>query len=551
MSFYKITPIGRLSKSTEIKRYVALGCFIFCLAPLKADEVKNTNKSLSLYEALSISIEKNSNVLLSRSQVNFSQGVAKQQSGAFDIIVNGQAGVSRSVIPNDSYTAGNSVYGTGLIIPYAETDKTYTQAGITKQFSNGVQVSILGTQNSIDSNVFAAQGDLTQNQGLLTFQVVVPLLKNSGGAVSSGLRAAEVESLASQDDLEFTVNQMVLNSALAYWDYLGKTKLVEISTKNEKDAENSIKEYQKLIAADQLPKSEVVLADASLKEKKATRLAYEQALIEARRTLGRSLGMDAQSTMAIETLSDPFPDDQSEKIEYVLTDLDQIIQNALEKRGDIKAAKKRIEKYEILVDAAQKNQRPQLDLALSMSQQGLAQGYSPDQGSSFSQNYGSSFGQHYGPGYGGFILFQMPINNNAARGLTQQQQALLRSYEITLVELGYAVTNNIQVATQGMLNSYDRLKEAKAAVEKYQTSVNNERTKRRLGLSTLLDVLNVEDRYNNAQIALVQSQIAYASSIAVFRFQTNRIMERDGENYALQVSNLLNPYLRNSSTSNK
>ncbi|MEI7428366.1 MAG: TolC family protein [Betaproteobacteria bacterium] len=510
-------------------------------------EFNNTNppkvelKNLGLYEALTIAVSKNANIMISAARLDAIKGISRQQKGLFDYTANAQIGLSRNSSPNNTLNTYTTV--TDMYLPYTDASNVNSQLGLTKLFTNGISVNLSAQHNTFSSNILDAQGLMNQNSGLLTFQVVLPLLKNSGSAVSSNLRASEIEAQAAKDDLEFVVNQMVLNSTLAYWDYLGKSKLLEIAQKNEKSAEKTVQDYQKLISGDQLPKADVLLVQGSLKQKTISRIYYQQALLESRKVLGRSIGLEPDNVMQIEQVSDPFPNYKNGKLDEVLPDLDRVISSTLGSRADLKAAKKRVEKYEILRNAAKNNLSPQLDVLLSASQQGLVEGYSPYQGSAIGNNWTSAF-QPYRPGYGAYLQFRMPLENNEAKGLLQQQQAFVNSSNINLNELEYSAKNNIQVVTYAMIRAYDQMTEAKVAEQKYELSLNNERTKKKLGLSTILDVLNVEDRYNNAQVTHVQTQIAYASAVAEFLFQTNNLVVRDEDLFSINVTNLLNPNMR-------
>jgi outer membrane protein TolC len=87
----------------------------------------------------------------------------------------------------------------------------------------------------------------------------------------------------------------------------------------------------------------------------------------------------------------------------------------------------------------------------------------------------------------------------------------------------------------------EQLKQADAAVKSYAVGLANERTKRRLGLSTLIDILSVEDRYNNALLSAVQARQAYASAIAQFRFEAGMLLTREGDSYIARIAELLTP----------
>ncbi|MGP1678119.1 MAG: TolC family protein [Burkholderiales bacterium] len=327
-----------------------------------------------------------------------------------------------------------------------------------------------------------------------------------------------------------------MNSALLYWDYLGKTQRLAISRASERRGEDQLDEIRKLIAADELPRAEINLAQASLNDRRSARIAAQQALLEARRALGRSLGFNAQATMAIGELADAFPEYDGASINTVAR-RQELTLRALESRSDLAALRAHREAAQILLDAARRNERPQLDLVLGATQSGLSEGAALGA-------VAPAFTQNFGPGYNANLIFQMPLGNNAARGWSRQQAALVDAQRIRIDELGHSISNSIETSAYAVLRATQQLTEADAAVKAYGVSLENERTKRRLGLATLIDTLNVEDRYNNALLAAVQAREVFAGAIAQFRFETGTLLARAGDTYDARVGELFTPAVR-------
>jgi outer membrane protein TolC len=275
---------------------------------------------------------------------------------------------------------------------------------------------------------------------------------------------------------------------------------------------------------------------ASLNDRRSARIAAEQALLESRRALGRSLGLSAQATMAIGELADAFPEYAGVPIDAVARK-EELTLRALDTRSDLTALRLHRDAAQILLDAARKNERPQLDLVLGATQSGLTEGASP-------AAIGPAFSQNFGPGYNANLIFQMPLANNTARGLSRQQAAQVDAQRIRINELGHSISNSIETSAYAVLRATEQLTEADAAVRTYALSLENERTKRRLGLATLIDTLNVEDRYINALLAAVQTRQGFAGAIAQFRFETGTLLSREGDAYSARVGELFTPAVR-------
>lgn len=489
---------------------------------------------LTLRQALQAALAGNAGIAVTRAGIEAADGAAQQQAGAFDAALSAQHNEARTIRPLRDSERALALQG-GVDLNRQLTDSFVTQAGLSQQFGNGVVASANASQTHLRDNTLLASGVPRQNTGALTFQLRIPLLRNSGGAVSAPLRAAQAEAQAARSDLEFVAAQTVLSAATAYWDHLARTERLAIGQDSERRGTILLDELRRLIAADERPRAELQLAQASLAEKRSARIAAEQALLESRRNLGRVLGLDAPAAMAIGAPADRFPASPGESIDTVARAA-QLTAGAMQARADLTALRQREEAASLRVAAARSNERPQFDVVLNASQNGLNEGGSALAASAFSRNAG--------PGYGVGLQFQMPLGNNAAEGLSRQQAAAAESLRVRLRELGFAVENNIVTSAWAVQRTAAQVREAESAVGSYATSLDNERTKRRLGLATLIDVLNVEDRYNNALLAAVQARQAYASAIAQFRFETAGLIERDGEQYSARIDGLFNPALK-------
>ncbi len=498
----------------------------------QAQRIQDLPPGLSLKAALSATLSGNAYVLLSRTQAEVAESVVQQQRGPFDLTLNAQGGSLRDLRPLREAERLSFLLG-GFDLRYQLTNTTIAQAGVTQLFMNGMQANLVATYTNNTDSTFPATGTPRQGIGAVTFQLRVPLLRNAGDVAGAPLRAAEIEASAARGELEFSVAQTLLNSALLYWDYLGKTQRLAISRASERRGEDQLDEIRKLIAADELPQAEINLAQASLNDRRSARIAAEQALLEARRALGRALGFNAQATMAIGELTDAFPEYEGASINTVAR-RQELTLRALASRSDLAALRAHREAAQVLLDAARKNERPQLDLVLGATQSGLSEGAALGA-------VGPAFTQNFGPGYNANLIFQLPLGNNAARGWSRQQAAQVDAQRIRIDELGHSISNSIDTSAYAVLRATEQLTEADAAVKAYGVSLENERTKRRLGLATLIDTLNIEDRYNNALLAAVQARQGFASAIAQFRFETGTLLGRAGDTYSARVGELFTP----------
>jgi outer membrane protein TolC len=490
--------------------------------------------ALSLEQALATALAGNANILLSRAQADLAQSVVQQNKGLFDVTLNAQSGNTRNVRPLNQGERASYLLG-GYDLRDQLTDTTITQVGATQLFSSGIQANLVASYTSTNDSTFVSSGTPRQSIGALTFQLRVPLLRNAGDVNSARIRAAEIVATAARSELEFAVSQTLLNSTLNYWDYLAKGQILVISLESEHRGEAQLEEIRTLIAANELPRAEINLAQATLNDRRSARIDAEQVLLESRRTLGRALGLNAQASMAIGELADAFPRYDGITI-HTVTKAAAMTAQAMQTRSDLAALRQRKAAGQILLEVALKNEQPQFDLVLGTTKTGLREGGSID-------SIGAAFTQNQGTGYSANLFFQMPLGNNSARGLYQQREAELDTQLIKINELNQTISNNVETAAYAVLRASKRLTATDAATKTYAVSLENERTKRRLGMATLIDSLNIEDRYNNSLLASVQAHQAYANAIAQFRFETGSLLTREGTTYRANVGELLTPRL--------
>ena len=252
----------------------------------QAQRLQDARAGLSFAAAMSAALSGNSSVLLARTQEDAAQGAAQTARGIFDFTLNAQGGATRANDPLKQSDRNALLLG-GFDLRNNLSDTTTTQAGATQLFANGLQANLVATHTTSMSNIFPISSTPRQSIGALTFQLRVPLLRNSGNVTAAPLRAAELEALAARSDLEFAISNIVLSSALGYWDYLAKTQRLTIARNSERRGQESLDELRKLIAADELPQAEINLGLASQNDRRVTD-------DHTHRFVGVRLGLDAQ-----------------------------------------------------------------------------------------------------------------------------------------------------------------------------------------------------------------------------------------------------------------
>jgi len=499
------------------------------LAPACAEELA---RAVSFSEALRLALSQNQNVQLQSKQLAVSEGAVLQNKGAFTTELVLRTARSLDLRPLN-LVERNTLATEGLPDERHDSSRASTSGIILqKSYLSGVQTGVSLEFASQNSLVNAATGLAQQTTGTIRFNIKVPLLRNAGEeAVGAPLRASEYERDAAAADLLQTACTTVLQTAQSYWDLLARQKRLAILRSSETRAADLVSELRKLIDADQIPAADINLATANEAEKRAARAAGEQSVQEAWANLARQLGMSAGEANGT-PLSGELPQVSEKVIDATAGSLERLRRLALEQRSDLKAAHVRERAAQVLMVAARRNLKPQFDLTAGISSGGLTEGTSAlALGPALVSNL-------TGPSVNVGLEYRWPFSNETARGLLLSRSASYDQTLIRILNLEQSIDTNIATLAASLRRIGTRYQEGKAAAERYQITVKNEQTKRRLGLATLIDVLNVQDRLDNAQLSLLALQQEYAAVLAQIDFEIGSIVQKEGDEYRVDLAAL-------------
>lgn len=515
---------------TAATLFLLLTCFGHAKPARAADELR-----LSLRDALHFALRQNPNTLLQQQEVLSSRGLLLQARSQFDPVVSATTERIRAARPlrQDEITALQLAGNSGVVDQ--TTDSTTYGVGIDRLLKNGLALGTSYTVTKLDDSDQRLAGIPVQSSGRLSFTLQVPLLRNAGvETVGAQVAAADAELAASMLDLQYINSATVFNTTVAYWDSIAKRNRLDIALAAEKRAAELVDEMRKLIAADQLPAAEIELVVASRAERTAARISAEQALLDARHTLARQLGLSRTQMATLPVPDDPLPNYDGQRID-VVDDRERLISVAIATRADIEADRKRELAGKYRLTAARNNLKPQLDFNFHLSYSSLAEGESA---SAFDR---ANFNVRAGPAFSGSLNYQWPVNNSLARGNFLSQSAAGDASTIRLRDREASIASSISALASTMKRSAEQLVEGREAVNRYAVAHQNQLIRRRLGFATLLDVINVEDRLNNALLNAVQLQQNYANAIVELRFALGDLVQKLGDRYDVRMEKLLAP----------
>jgi outer membrane protein TolC len=276
-----------------------------------------------------------------------------------------------------------------------------------------------------------------------------------------------------------------------------------------------------LIAGDEKAKSEIQQADAYVAQAVGRRLAGEQAVFEARQALGVAMGLDRAGLRYAPLAAEPFPGPNG--LEHVSNNQDRLIAAALELRADYRASIKAQESAQAIMDAAR------LDLLPQMNFQIKASSFGGDTDVSFQGFEHSFFGHQTGVSAVGQLQFDWPIENRVARGNFVTTTAEKRQAEVQTSQLESNIVSGVLVSIDALMSGARQWLEAREAVSAYERATDTEEKKYKAGVSTLLDVIDTEDRELEEMLTEVTARQQIAVAYAQLRFQSGTMLTGDGK----------------------
>lgn len=290
---------------------------------------------------------------------------------------------------------------------------------------------------------------------------------------------------------------------------------------SEASADTITKDIQLLVEKGEQPNSVLENVNANRKAKTAARASAEFSVVRVRNNLCLTMGMDAGRAAAIPLPGIEFPQLTEEQPRELMASIAVLNQRALKRRADWKALGFQEEADEILLTAARLNQRPQLDLSVSLTTKGQRRGNRLD-------DFGGAFTHdNADPEHFVGVQFWYPFGNNSAGGYYRQA---LRTKEITSLqkqELTQSILTSLHTALAQLDSGVAELQSSLASETSYLEAVRLSTIRFRAGMATLLDIIDTEDRLAEARARTISARANVAKAIVDLRFVTGTLLEID------------------------
>jgi|GEM_PF-2152365 len=400
-------------------------------------------------------------------------------------------------------------------------DTTQVDISILKQFRNGITIGPYLEYNNAQTNFERRSGVDRVNRSEVGIEMTVPLGRGRGTIAASGHElAGQIDVEASQLSLQHTVAGRVLNVVTAYWNLAAAQEQLGYLVRSEVTSTALAGLTADLIKADEVPAASAPQALARRAQASAARIQGEITLQEAQQNLALTMGVGGDDIIYAPLAADRLPAVVSESSVKALA-LPDLVEGAFVRRADYRASRKAIDSGRLLSEQARLNIKPRVDLNVGMFYSGY-----DEQGSKESY-YHLYLENQAGPGFMMSLRMDWPFFLNEARGNYALRQANLEIQREQSRSINNQIVSGISRSHFALRTSARELRRQEQAVAEYEKALSTERERFRLGIATMLDPIQTEERLTLARAQLVFTRLLHAQALVRLRFETGTLMTHE------------------------
>jgi outer membrane protein TolC len=497
------------------------------------DYVQDGKLSLSLRDAIRLTLENNSNVQIEETQIEAQKFNLLSQFQPFDPLLQSSLIVNRYSSPSYSQLQGVGISANATLNSLSQTGQvTYTQT-----FSPGTNFQAVISSNKYSTNNSYYYFNPFFNS-TLTFTVTQPLLRGAGRFANTALiRIARRSLQQSRASFEAEVNDAILSVVSQYWNAVQARGALDVQQKSLKLAEASYDRDKRSLELGALPPLDIYRSQSEVAARKVEVIQAAFALTQAEEALRLTIGADRDPQMnALEFNLTEKPQTEGE-LEDI--DAETALANALSQRPELDVVKDALANDADSIRLAHNQLEPNLQMQGFYQSSGLGGNeYNLATGAFVAPGgFGSSMSQLFGfgyPGYGGTLSLTLPVRNRAGQaGLGNALVSRTRD-----LYTGGQIREQITREVHDAMHQFDEARQALAAgtasFELAQKTLTSEQRKYELGAETNFFVLDAQTRLAQAELILLQTQVNYRIALAAVGHSTGDLLTP----YHVQIGDL-------------
>lgn len=494
------------------------------------DYLRDGKLQLSLHDAILLTLENNSAIRVQESQVETAKFNLLHTYQPFDPVFQSVAFANRYSYPGFSQIQG----GTGTFYQLSHQG----QFSYSQTFSTGtnIQVQMNGTRTSTNSGFYFVNPNWNT---FLNLQFTQPIMKNRWRFENRApLIVAQRNLEQSRATFEVQVNDALLRVVRQYWDVVRTRGNLEVFRQSLDAAQASYARDKRALELGALPPLDIYRSEAEVATRRVQVIQAEYALKQAVDALRFTIGANQDNYVAVLDLD--LTENPEPLGELKVMDVGTALQEALQRRPEIEAARYALEGDDVNVRLAQNHLLPDLSLTGFYQSQGIGGNqYSvvnPGQlvstgglGTSFNQLFGFGY-----PGYGATLTLNLPVRNRAAQAdlgaaLVNRHRDLYSERQVR-EQITLDVNNSVHQLEVAKLT----LEAGKTALDLAEKTLSADQRKYELGSETIFFLLDSQTRLATARANLLQAQIDYQNAVSAVDYATGGLLQA----YQVQVAEI-------------
>lgn len=394
------------------------------------------------------------------------------------------------------------------------SDSRAYSLGVSKKVASGGQLTASASQSRSDGSSFNPQlgqlvgGDLNQRASL-SLEFTQPLLRDFGREVNlAPIRQAESQARVADLQTRNRVYDLLEQIEIAYWRLADANKRRDLRLSNLELSKKLLEEARERERLGLATKIDTLQAEASLAQRQEQIIRAEQAILEASDALLTIMGkLDESLELTPNLTVSELPASNSS-----IQDFNLVLQNALDRNFASDIQEEILEQLEQSRILAKNAQRPEVDLSLSSSYNGL----SPVSGNdAFNQAFDRR-GEDWGIG----LRFTLPWGQRNAKSNLKRTLYRIDQEELRLTEIKQDLLRSVRSAWRELDTSRQQLSAAELVVALQEATYEQERSKYDEGLSTFRSLLETQRDLDLAKLSLLDAQFSsIQAEIALARIE--------------------------------
>jgi outer membrane protein TolC len=488
------------------------------------DYVKNGKLSISLRDAVILTLENNSSVRIDETQVESNKFSLLSTFAPFDPLIQAYAQVQRYSYPGDSELQGVGESSNATFNSLTQIG----QASYTQTFETGTNLvaTLNANKNSNNSGFYFFNPNYNS---LISVQVTQPLLRNAGRfAQTAQILIARRTLQQSRASFQAQVNDAVLEVVSEYWAVVQARGNLEVEQKSLDLADASYQRDKRALELGALPPLDIYRSQSEVASRHLSVIQGQYALKRTEEQLRETIGATQDPSiyaLDLELTEKPEPAGDLET-----PDMAEVLKKALDSRPEIEASGYALANDETSIRYAHNQLKPDLSFQGFYQSSGLGGNeYNLNTGKLISSGgFGSSFSQLGGfgfPGYGGTLTLNLTLKNRAAQASLGNALVSRRRDLYTDRQTREDITRQVTDAVHELEEAKLTLAAGKASFELAQKSLGADQRKYELGAETNFFVLDSQAKLAQADLDLLQTEVNYQVARAAVDHAMGSLLE--------------------------